>query len=84
MKHTQVPKIHVFFTSLAGVVLFFGFTAQASAYAGLGPLVPMIGNWMILGFMFLLTMLGSIAYPIRMALRKFLKRSKTVPSVPAN
>ena len=61
---------------------FFVFTTHASAYAGLGPLIPMIGNGIVLLFMFAVTALGIISYPARALFRKFFKRDKDSKNIP--
>jgi hypothetical protein len=48
--------------------------AKAFAYAGLGPLVPMIGNGIVLLFIGSITVLGVIAYPLKVVFRKLSKR----------
>lgn len=53
---------------------------SAYAYAGLGPLIPMVGNALTVLFVFGLTFLGIVLYPIKVAiekLRKPKKRAKT-------
>ncbi len=63
------------------ILLTFGYSEKAWAYAGLGPMIPMIGNWVVLVFMFLMTFLGAVTYPIRLAMRKFWKRKENAKSV---
>ncbi len=64
----------------ATVLGFFTFPSHASAYAGMGPLIPMIGNGIVLIFMFVVTFVGAVTYPLRMAFKKFFKRKKDTGS----
>lgn len=70
------------FSCAAFCTLVFGFATQAHAYAGLGPMIPMIGSGIALIFMFAVTLLGAVLYPIRMAFRKFFKKNKVSKNVP--
>lgn len=65
-----------------GVLCSFSFPAKALAYAGLGPLVPMIGSAIMVIFACSVTVLGLIIYPVKRILARLRKNkvnSKVLP-----
>lgn len=67
------------FSSILVAALCLSSLAEpAHAYAGLGPMLPMIGSGLVLGFVFLMTILGAVLYPLRIFCKKFFpKKAKT-------
>ena len=64
------------------VLCSFSFHGEAFAYAGLGPLVPMIGSGIVLLFACLVTVLGLVIYPIKRILAKLRKKDVTSKVLP--
>ncbi len=61
---------------LSAVAVWVAVPTPAFAYAGLGPMLPMIGNGIVLLFAFFVTFLGVLAYPIKMMLGKRSSKKK--------
>lgn len=59
-------------------MVLFALNPEASAYFGMGPLIPMIGSAFILIFTLGVALFGIAAYPLKMMLTKK-KVPKTAP-----
>jgi Mn2+/Fe2+ NRAMP family transporter len=59
------------------VLLYNAFIHQnLHAYAGLGPLIPIIANIIVYIFLFIVAVLGVIIYPMKLFLNKFRNKNK--------
>ena len=58
------------------LIIFFIGTNESSAYIGLGPLIPIIGNALIFIFISLIAFLGLFFYPFKKLSEKFKNKKK--------
>ena len=67
-----------FWIKIIFIILLYNIFAQQNlyAYAGLGPLIPIISNIIVYIFLFVVAVLGVIIYPLKLFLNKFKKKNK--------
>lgn len=58
------------------LLLVFSWPASVDAYAGLGPMVPLVGNGIIILFALGITVFGFLAYPLLLCKEKFSNKKK--------
>lgn len=68
-------KFNIFKFSLIYLLVDLVFLKPAYAYLGLGPLIPVIGNIIVYIFLFIISIIGMVVYPIKILL-KIKKKNK--------
>ena len=68
----------IFWIKILIIILLYNICIHQNlyAYAGLGPLIPIIANAIVYIFLFVVAVLGVIIYPIKLFLNKFKKKNK--------
>ncbi|MDC0851381.1 hypothetical protein OAP66_03250 [Candidatus Pelagibacter sp.] len=68
----------VFWIKILFIVLLYNAFIHQNlyAYAGLGPLIPIIANIIVYIFLFIVAVLGVIIYPMKLFLNKFRNKNK--------
>lgn len=68
----------IFWIKILIIILLYNICIHQNlyAYAGLGPLIPIISNIIVYIFLFVVAVLGVIIYPLKLFLNKFKKKNK--------
>lgn len=69
-------KLDIFKFSLIYLLVDLVFLKPAYAYLGLGPLFPIIGNIVIYIFLFVVSIIGIVIYPISILFKNKKKNKK--------